>query len=68
MVANFYEKLDDIFDEYFNDNNMSEQFIKLKSDIIKAYKDAECNKGNYLHKMMKVKHFKITDDGQVVAM
>ena len=69
-MVNFYEKLDDIFDnltnshpEYFNDD-----ILNMKSKIIEAYDYENAHRGDYIAKMLKVKHFRITADGKVVSV
>lgn len=68
MNSNFYEKLDDIFDKFLNANPeyFNEKILNLKSQIIEAYNIFETNhNGDYIANMLKVKHFRITEDGKI---
>jgi hypothetical protein len=69
-TANFYEKLDDIFNslvskhpEYFN-----KDIMQVKSDVIQAYEYNNMHRGDYLEKLMKPKYFAITEDGKIVSL
>jgi hypothetical protein len=65
---NFYERLDEIFKKLITENPeyFNKEFLKMKSEIIKAYEYDNNHKGEYLAKVMKVKQYDITDDGKIV--
>lgn len=70
MNANFYEKLDDIFDKFMNANPeyFNEKILNMKSEIIEAYIYENNHKGDYIANMLKVKHFRITEDGNIAII
>jgi hypothetical protein len=67
---NFYEKLDDIFDNFVKQHPTTclDDVLNLKSNIIKAYEYDNAHKGDYIAKMLKVKHFRITENGLVLPI
>ncbi len=65
---NFYERLEDIFKkviaehpEYFN-----AEFLQIKAEIMKAYEYDNNHKGEYIARILKIKHYDIDDDGKIV--
>jgi hypothetical protein len=69
-MVNFYEKLDKIFNKLTTENpeyfNMD--ILQMKSDIIDAYEYDNNHKGDFIAKLIKVKHFKISEDGKIVSV
>jgi hypothetical protein len=67
-MTNFFERIDYIFTPLMNESNTEYSMIqiaRLKSDIIQAYKDTSKCEGDYLHEILKTKHFDISDDGKI---
>jgi hypothetical protein len=67
---NFYEKLDDIFDSFVKLHSATclGDILNLKSNIIQAYEYDNAHKGDYIAKLLKVKHFRITENGVVLPV
>lgn len=66
-MTNFFERMDVLFAPFLKEGNSEYSIIqisRLKSDIIQAYKDTNSCEGDYLHNILKTKHFDISDDGK----
>ena len=68
-MVNFYEALDEVFDKLIeNKQDLFDDLVQIKSDIITAYEKSHDYERTYMSKLLKVKHFKITEDGQIVSV
>lgn len=64
-MNNFYESLDDIFNELIDSNKTINtiDIVNIKGSIIKAYEDTYNKESDYISNILSVKHFKINDNG-----
>lgn len=69
-MDNFYEALDDIFDNITADEKCWREtdLLELKSKILSAYQETSDNRGKYLAKLLKPKSFRILEDGSIVRV
>lgn len=66
-MQTFYEILDEIFENNVKNKNAltREDYIDLKTEIIRAYEKSNNKRAQYISGLIKPKIFKITDDGSV---
>jgi hypothetical protein len=67
MVQTFYESLDDIFENIVKHkvNISQDEYLDLKTSIIKAYEKSISKRTSYISGLIKPKTFKISDDGSI---
>lgn len=69
IMVNFYEAIDEVFDKLIEDKQgLFQDIVKVKSDIISAYEMSTGYEGRAIAKMLKVKHFKIAEDGTIITV
>jgi len=70
MGNNFYETLDELFDNFMNTHNLhyNEDVLNIKSQIIQAYDFENLHKGDNIANILKPKNFRITEDGRIVLV
>lgn len=64
-MSNFYETLDDIFNEIIESDKAinTNDIVKIKGSIIKAYENTSNKESDYISNILSVKQFKINRNG-----
>lgn len=67
IMQTFYEILDEIFETSVMNKQIltKDDYIDLKSEIIRAYEKNHKKRAGYISGLIKPKIFKISDDGSV---
>lgn len=68
-MVNFYEELDIVFNRLIESKQeIFEDLVQVKSDIISAYEKANGYEGKQIAKVLKKKNFQIDENGKLVVI